>query len=168
MLRLLRLAPLALILVFSAAQAEDEVLGTFERWDAVATTEGKTKLCYVASLPEKEEGDYERRGEVSVLIAHWPAQKRFNVVTVNAGYPYKDDSTVSAQIGGASFRLYPKGESAWTESAAADRRLVAAMKGGATMIVTGVSSRGTETKDTYSLSGVTAALGAIDKACGVN
>ena len=35
------------------------------------------------------------------------------------------------------------------------------------MKVTGESSRGTKTTDIYDLSGVTAALGAIDKACGV-
>jgi Invasion associated locus B (IalB) protein len=40
------------------------------------------------------------------------------------------------------------------------------LKAGKQMIVRGTSSRGTETTDTYSLSGFTAALAAIDKACG--
>jgi hypothetical protein len=35
------------------------------------------------------------------------------------------------------------------------------------MIITGFSSRGTKTIDTYSLSGFTAAYTAIGKACGV-
>ncbi|MGB1026239.1 MAG: invasion associated locus B family protein, partial [Rhodospirillaceae bacterium] len=39
------------------------------------------------------------------------------------------------------------------------------MKRGRDMIVKGTSSRGTVTTDTYSLSGVTAAMNAIDKAC---
>jgi len=33
------------------------------------------------------------------------------------------------------------------------------------MVVRGKSTRGTNTKDTYSLSGITAAMGAIDKEC---
>jgi hypothetical protein len=33
------------------------------------------------------------------------------------------------------------------------------------MVVRGTSQRGTNTIDTYSLSGVTAAMGEIDKAC---
>ena len=48
---------------------------------------------------------------------------------------------------------------------AADRAIVAAMKAGRQMIVRGTSTRGTLTTDTYSLSGFSAALAAIDKAC---
>ena len=44
-------------------------------------------------------------------------------------------------------------------------KLLAAMKRGNTMIVTGTSSRGTLTTDRYSLSGITAAIEAIGKAC---
>jgi hypothetical protein len=42
---------------------------------------------------------------------------------------------------------------------------VAALKKGSKLVVHGTSSRGTKTTDTYSLSGVTAAMDAIDKAC---
>ncbi|MFO1120388.1 MAG: invasion associated locus B family protein [Rhodospirillales bacterium] len=49
--------------------------------------------------------------------------------------------------------------------AAVDRAIVAAMKAGKAMIVRGTSARGTLTTDTYSLSGFSAALAAIDKAC---
>ena len=40
------------------------------------------------------------------------------------------------------------------------------MKAGKQLIVRGTSSRGTATTDTYSLAGFSAALAAIDKACG--
>jgi hypothetical protein len=46
-----------------------------------------------------------------------------------------------------------------------ERRLVAAMKGGSTMIVKGTSARGNLTTDTYSLSGVTAAVNRINQLC---
>jgi hypothetical protein len=39
------------------------------------------------------------------------------------------------------------------------------MKAGRSMTVNGVSSRGTQTSYTFSLSGVTAAIAAADKAC---
>ena len=45
--------------------------------------------------------------------------------------------------------------------------MVEAMRRGATMIVEGISSRGTHTKDTYSLTGFTAAHNAINEACKV-
>jgi hypothetical protein len=41
------------------------------------------------------------------------------------------------------------------------------MRAGATMTVTGTSTRGTVTKDIYSLTGFTAANETINKACGV-
>ena len=41
------------------------------------------------------------------------------------------------------------------------------MAKGRQLIVTGYSSRGTKTTDTYSLAGFTAAYKAIGKACGV-
>ena len=45
-------------------------------------------------------------------------------------------------------------------------KLVDAMKKGQRMIVRGVSSKGTETKDTYSLSGFMSAYKAINAKCG--
>ena len=46
-----------------------------------------------------------------------------------------------------------------------DGALVESMRAGVEMTVRGTSARGTDTTDTYSLSGVTAAMGEIDKAC---
>jgi hypothetical protein len=42
---------------------------------------------------------------------------------------------------------------------------VTALKGGSSLVVKGTSGRGTQTTDTYSLAGVTAAMAAIDTAC---
>ena len=47
-----------------------------------------------------------------------------------------------------------------------DKKLVNAMKRGERMIVDGVSSRGTATKDTYSLKGFMRAYKAISAKCG--
>jgi hypothetical protein len=56
-------------------------------------------------------------------------------------------------------------EAAWLASMDDEAGFVAALKAGATLVVHGTSTRGTQTTDTYSLSGVTAAMDAIDKAC---
>ena len=50
-------------------------------------------------------------------------------------------------------------------NAAEEQRLVGAMKAGTRMTVKGVSQRGTNTSYSYSLSGITAALDAVAKAC---
>ncbi len=56
-------------------------------------------------------------------------------------------------------------EAAWLASTDDEAGFVSAIKAGVTLVVKGTSSRGTETTDTYSLSGVTAAMQAIDTAC---
>ena len=61
--------------------------------------------------------------------------------------------------------LFTQGDTAWTMGEADDAALVAAMKAGVDMVVRGKSERGTDTKDTYSLLGFTAAYDAIGQAC---
>ena len=51
-------------------------------------------------------------------------------------------------------------------SASDDAKMVTAMKRGAGAIITGVSGRGTVTKDTFSLLGFTAAVEDAEKRCG--
>jgi len=158
------LATLILALAAGPAAA-DEVLGEFQAWDA-ATTEvnGKT-VCFMTAAPEKEEGDYDRRGDVAMFVTHWPQQGKRDEVSIKAGYTYKDGSWVTLTIGGASWQLWTDGERAWAydEDQAA---MIRTMKAGLTMVVEGTSSRGTLTTDTYSLKGFTNAYNAISEACG--
>jgi hypothetical protein len=56
---------------------------------------------------------------------------------------------------------------AWAADGAADLALSQAVRNGSKMVVTGESSRGTKTTDTYSLKGSTKAYEAISKACNV-
>lgn len=56
-------------------------------------------------------------------------------------------------------------EAAWLASTDDEAGFVTALKAGTKLVVKGTSGRGTETSDTYSLSGVTAAMQAIDTAC---
>ena len=56
-------------------------------------------------------------------------------------------------------------EAAWLASTDDEAGFVTALKAGSRLTVKGTSGRGTETTDTYSLSGFTAAMQAIDTAC---
>ena len=156
-------------MVFSApAAAQDSrLVDTFGSWSAFVRTEAGKKVCYMGSVPEKEKGKYERRGDTFVLVTHRPAEKRFGVVSVEAGYTYKEGSEVTVLIGGQGYSMFTSGAVAWARDAKTDRALVAAMKRGLEMVVKGTSSRSTLTEDAYSLAGFTAAHAAIAKACGV-
>jgi hypothetical protein len=112
-------------------------------------------------------GKYKKRGSIYTLITHRPGEKTVNQVQFTAGYEYKKGSSVQVAIGTKKFELFTNADTAWARSKKDDAALVSTMRSGATMIVTGRSSRGTRTKDTYSLSGISAAHKTIGKACGV-
>ncbi len=154
--------------VSSSAWAQRKTIGTFTDWTAFADGSGAKQICYVGSVPKQAKGKYTRRGDTYTLISHRPGERVFGEVSVEAGYTYKPGSEVSVDVDGKKFKLFTKGGNAWAADASADKALVAAMKAGRRMIIKGTSSRGTLTTDTYSLSGLTAAIKAIDKACGAN
>ena len=159
---------LAVALVGFAAPASAqgiERIGDFGGWSAYRFQENGQKTCYMASAPSKDEGDYQKRGKIYARVTHRPAESTRDEVSVLAGYTYKDKSFVTATIGNKTFDLFTDKDTAWAPDVTTDSQLVKAMKAGQNMIVRGTSSRGTETKDTYSLIGFTKAYNAISKAC---
>ncbi len=159
------LAALAAAFAAAGAGAQDpEVLGRFQDWYATTYVENGARTCYATSEPTGSEGDYTRRDPVYVHVTLRAGGE--GVVSVEAGYPYREGSEAEARIENETFRLFTDGETAWTFDADDDRAMIAAMRRGARMVVTGVSQRGTETTDTYSLLGLTRALEALAEACG--
>ena len=153
--------------VFGAApaQAEDEVLGEFRDWFAVAYDDGGNKVCYAVSKPKKSDGDYTKRGLIYVQVTRRGGAAS-DVVSFEAGYPYKDGGEVEVTVKKKTFTLCADQQSAWANTADDDKALVKAMRKGSKMTVVGFSRRGTKTTDTYSLYGFTLAHKAIVKACG--
>lgn len=166
--RLMKLAVVviaALTTFATTAVAADKPLGTFNTWSAMTFNEDDKTVCMMWSQPEKAEGDYKKRGEIFVFVTHRPGDQEMNKVSFETGYTFKESSEVRVIIDGTTYTLYTDGSTAWSSDVEDDLRMVNAMRAGRTMIMEGVSSRGTETKDTYSLSGFTAAHNAINKAC---
>ena len=153
------------LLATTPADAQIKTLGTFQDWTAYQTAQGGKRICYITSTPKKDEGNYSKRGDILTVVTHRPASQSFNVVSIHAGYKYKKGSTAEVAIGGANFTLFTNAQTAWANDSADDKALVKNMRAGAKMIVRAKSWRGTDTKDTYSLLGFTAALRAINKAC---
>ncbi len=149
------------------AAAEIDTLGVFKDWGAYTTTQDGKRLCYMVSEPRRAEGKYTTRGKIYAFVTHRPAAKRFDEVSFDAGYVYKEGSEIKVRIADKSFTLFPHERSAWAKETDEDKAMIAAMKAGSEMVVRGVSKRGTKTKDTYSLLGFTAAHNTIGKACGL-
>jgi len=147
---------------------EPLLIKAYDKWSAYQYTEGaNNKVCFMISSPTEEKGNYTSRGEVYMLITHRPADKTRDVVSIIAGYTYKSGSTVTINIDGKIFRMITQGDTAWAEDGATDKRLAQAILRGNRMVITGTSTRGTLTTDTYSLRGSSKAYRAIGSACGI-
>ena len=160
-----------LILIFFSFNALSEtlILGVERDWTAYRSDSGDKRTCFVSSEPKSSKGDYkkENRGDVRVYVTHGPTVDITNEVSVKAGYDHKQQSSVQFSIDGRNkFSLFTLKDRAWAETPELDEKIVNSMKSGSKLIVSGVSSRGTKTEDTYSLFGFTKALKLIDRACG--
>ena len=150
------------------AAVKRDVLVSERDWDAfIDVYDDGAKVCYMRSEPKKWTASKKnvRRGEAYLTVTHWPKRAVFNEVSVITGYTYADGQGVTATIGGKRFKLFTVADSAWMDDENADKAIVEAMKRGSRMVVTGTSSRGTRTTDTYSLMGFSAAYKAITEAC---
>jgi invasion protein IalB len=154
-----------LILSSTAWGADFEFLGQEGDWDVFANAKSKASLCYIGSKPIKDEGDYSKRGDIYVLITLRKEEGFKDVVSFQQGYTLKSGSDVQVSVGSNNFKLFSSDETAWTYESKDDLALVKAMKAGSELVVKGVSSKGTQTTDTYSLKGISAAYEAMRKAC---
>lgn len=105
------------------------------------------------------------RGEILLMVFYRPDAGVKGQVAFTGGYPFAKGSTVKVAIGDTEFELYTEGEWAWPATPQDDAKLITAMKRGADAVVSAVSSRGTTTKDTFSLLGFTSAIEDADKRC---
>mgnify|MGYP006985931337 FL=1 len=129
------------------------------------------KECWAVSSPKETVNSKDgrvvavRRGDILLMTFFRPAANVKGQLAFTGGYPFAPGSTVNLAIDGASFELFTDGEWAWAASAADDAKIVTALKRGTNAIVSARSGRGTLTKDTFSLSGFTAAVEDAEKRC---
>jgi Invasion associated locus B (IalB) protein len=155
------------IAALSPAGTPSERLGAVDAWTAYTYREKSGKVCYLAGEPKKSEPIIGRRKHPLAMVTHRPGEKIANVVSFVAGYPLKEGSEVSLDVGGGKFDLFTKGDGAWARTAELDKAIVEAMAKGKQAIVKGTPQKGPATTDTYSLAGFAQVLALIDAACDV-
>jgi len=161
------LAVAAFMALAPAAQAQQATeLGTFNAWSAYTATDSSGQLCFIISEPTRSEPAGVNRGDIKFLIVHRKGMGSKNEAQTQIGYPYNStDAKASVSVDGRSYTMAARESTAWLASAGDEAGFVSAFKAGSQMVVRGTSQRGTDTVDTYSLSGATAAMNAIDAAC---
>lgn len=141
-------------------------LGTFGDWSARKKEEPKGPLCFLTANPDKPEGAVGKRGATAIVVGHRPAGKSF-YVKVAAGEDYKKKSQVTFAVDGRPFKLRTDGGNAWSYNIRNTLEMVAAMKRGLRVVVTGKPRRRSPTTDGFSLKGFAEAYDAAMEACGV-
>lgn len=162
------LAATTAVAVAAAPPGGATSIGAFKSWTAYTSSESDGKMCFVASQPTGSKYDppgVKSRDPIFFMITIIPAKKIKNEASTIIGYTFKTGSKVTVDVEGAKFTMFTDKDNAWIENPAQEGALVSAMKGGKTMTVQGTSKPGRITTDTYSLSGISAALDAIAKEC---
>jgi hypothetical protein len=143
------------------------LLGQYADWGAYDATPAGKKVCFAIAKPSSAETNPPNRprNPVYMFISSRPANKVTNEVSVITGYPFKPGSEASAQVGTTSFALYTQQDGAWIKNATEEAQMVDAMRQGQTAVVKGVSAKGTQSTDAYSLKGLSQALDRIAQEC---
>ncbi|HXP30682.1 MAG TPA: invasion associated locus B family protein [Stellaceae bacterium] len=149
----------------AAEAAAPQEIGGAKGWTAYSYAEKKGKVCYLLGRPAKSEPA--SRGRIDAMVTERPHDKQFNVVSFDAGVPFKEGSDVALDIDGHGFSLFSDKESAWARDAATDKAVTEALAKGRRAVLKGTTSRGATLTQSYALDGFAEALAAIDKACGV-
>ncbi len=141
----------------------------------VYVEEQPNKSCWAVSVPKETVNTDSSgrpksvtRSEILLFVTYAPGNGVTGQVSFLGGYPFEPGSDVTMDIGGTTFNLFTnsEAETAWAVTPEDDAKIIAAMKRGATATMTGRSSRGTITKDTFSLLGFTASVEEAAKRCG--
>jgi invasion protein IalB len=148
------------------AQTPTEV-GVFRDWAVFRHEAGGQRVCFMVSRPTRSQPENVRRGDIYITITNRPGDRIQDEVSFVSGYPFREGSEVSVEIGNDRFAMFTEGDTAWARDAETDRRLTDAIRRGSSMVVRGTSSRGTNTTDTFSLAGTGDAHRAAARACGL-
>jgi Invasion associated locus B (IalB) protein len=149
----------------NSGKAEPRFLGSFRDWNVFILDAPEGPVCWMTTQARRQEGDYGRRGPVSLQLTHRPREGSYDVVSFNAGYPLAANADIMIQIGKQSFKLFASGEAGWARDEALDRTIAQAIRQGTVMMARSVSTRGNHTADTFSLAGSGPAYQAMSDAC---
>jgi invasion protein IalB len=151
----------------AAGGAEPTLIGQYGTWGAYTATPNGKKVCFALAKPSssKTNPPNRPRDPAYAFVSTRPAEKVVNEVSIMIGYTLKPGSESTIEVGGGSYAMYTQGDGLWIKNAAEEERMVEAMRKAADLTVRGVSAKGTETTDTFSLKGLSQALDRLAHDC---
>jgi invasion protein IalB len=141
------------------------MIGQYGDW-GVYVSPGSSRVCFALSQPRDRQPSGLKRDPAYIFLSTRPGDNIRNEFSVIAGFPLKEDSEPSAQIGNDSYTLYARKDGAvWIRNVAEEQRLIESLRRGRELVIKTTSIRGNETIDRYSLTGLTQALDRVAQEC---
>lgn len=151
----------------AAGGGEPTLVGQFGSWGAYMATPNGKKVCFALAKPasSKTNPANRPRDPAYAFISTRPAEKVTNEVSIMIGYQLKPGYESTLDVGGAKFAMYTQGDGLWIKNAAEEERLVEALRKAGDVTVKGMSAKGTETIDSFSMKGLSQALDKVAQEC---
>ena len=147
------------------AQSAPKLAGTHGDWTVYTRGSGGDRICYVLSEAQTKSPTSVDHGDIYFMVSNWKNGAATEQPSFLAGYTLKSARAPKAQVGGTALSMFAADNEAFISESANERKLVSQMRAGSTMTVSAVSQRGTQTRYTFSLKGITAALRQAKTAC---
>ncbi|MGR3635608.1 MAG: invasion associated locus B family protein [Shimia sp.] len=154
-----------------AQESSDNQVAAMTDWSVFEHKDSDKRECWAVSTAKESVNTRSgqvvavKRSDILLMVSYLPHLSVTGQVGFTGGYPFASGSPVNVDIDGKTFSLITEGEWAWPASEGDDAAIVAAMKRGQSAVFSAQSSRGTKTKDSFSLTGFTAAVEDAGKRC---
>ena len=166
--RTLGVAAFSLMATGLFAQESTNRVATMTDWNVF--TEESPKECWGVSSPKQTVNSRDgkpvsvKRSDILLFVTFRPGQAG-GETSFTGGYPFAGGSKVELDIDGTKYDLVADGEWAWAANTDDDAKVLAALKKGGSAVLTAHSAKGTQTQDTFSLRGFTAAMAEAGSRC---
>ncbi len=141
-----------------AVALQPQAIGIHHRWGAFRA--GDPRRCYAIAQPVRGTA-----GRPFASVSHWPGAGVRAQLHVRLSRRRSERARVVLAIGERRFELKAGAIDAWAADPAADRAIVAAMRGGRSMSVETTAANGAPFADVYALNGAASAIDAAALAC---
>lgn len=157
-----RAAILLPLLFWPLSAAARDSLGTFEQWGAFRDPD--VPRCYAIAEPVRRSGKG-AKWRAYASIGSWPREGVRGQVHFRLSKPRREGTKVVLSFGDRRFILVAGGADAWAADRRDDAAIIAAIRSGNSMGVSGTGENGRAFADGYALRGAATAIDAAALGC---
>lgn len=162
----------AAIAGFAAAFSADPALaqavkqlGVYHDWTVYSANTGNGAICFAVSKPVEVTPSPDGYTQAYLYLTHRPAEQVNNELNLVAGFNMGEDQPVVLSVAGSTYPLFAQADAAWLQDPTKNDDLAGMMRAGTTAVIDMTNDKGIKVKETFSLSGATAASKAISSGC---